>query len=396
MKVEVLTTQKALLDALRQLGTWAESISIVSAWAGAAHGTADHWSAIPAAKLERALIGTQFAQTEPWVMRELHQRGVLRLRYDLGSTFHPKLVLGQRNGNVRAIVGSSNFTVGGYGRNTELNLLLRGTASDSPLAALQEFVDTQWDHDDTFVVPDAAWLDIYEAKWRKRISTPTLPLPQGVKPGLDDLEDLSWREYYALIKDQHGRPLGGGALLVFGRRDSYLYEIRGSRRAFGATPRFQDMDLEDRLFALGLGQSSGAMGRMKGAGKAVSVVMKKPSLVGRYLDLVPVTGPVSESEALAALEGMCSMDRFSLGVASRLLAAKRPDLFLPINAANKVAIRALIGAAPGRPSTYLALHKRLWATPWFQESEPVGKKQRSIWRGRVALLDAVLYDGRGS
>jgi hypothetical protein len=30
--------------------------------------------------------------------------------------------------------------------------------------------------------------------------------------------------------------------------------------------------------------------------------------------------------------------------------------------------------------------------PWFNESEPDNEHQRRVWRVRVAILDAVMYD----
>lgn len=396
MDVQVITTSSELLRETRRLGAWASKIDLVSAWASTAAGTANHWTALPTAKITRALLGTQFAQTEPWVIRELDARGVLRLRYDLGSTFHPKLIVATKGKQVRAILGSSNFTLGGFGRNTEINLLLSGQSSEDALARLMSFVDDQWEHDDSFEVPDAAWLAAYEAKWRSRIHTPALPTPLGIRPHLADLEDMSWSEYYALIEAQHGRPLRSGPLLVFGSADSYFYEMRGASEAFARHRRFADMPLEDRVFAMGLGESTGYFGRMAGAGMARSIVMNEPHRVGEHLDRIPNGEEVGADLLLSVTEGLCSMQRFSLGVASRLLVAKRPDLFLPLNKANKVAVRKLAGSAPSNPRSYVALHRKLWATPWFQSDEPSGKKQRTVWRGRVGLLDAVLYDGRGS
>ena len=36
--------------------------------------------------------------------------------------------------------------------------------------------------------------------------------------------------------------------------------------------------------------------------------------------------------------------------------------------------------------------KRIWSMPWFNSAEPDDAHERRVWRVRVAILDAVMYD----
>jgi hypothetical protein len=49
-----------------------------------------------------------------------------------GSTYHPKLYLGRKAGQLEAVIGSANLT-GGLWTNVEAAVSLRGHASDVPL-----------------------------------------------------------------------------------------------------------------------------------------------------------------------------------------------------------------------------------------------------------------------
>ncbi len=180
MRIEVLWRPGMLRDAAAGLGHWATDLRIAYAWATASGGAALHWQGLPMSRVSRALIGIHFAQTEPWALRQLAEvPDRLRVVEDTEGVFHPKLMLGVRAGVARAIVGSSNFTSGGFGSNTELNLLVEGARDEGPLADLIEFFDVAWGGPLAFE-PDGAWIDRYERMYADR---PQPPRPTG-GPGL--------------------------------------------------------------------------------------------------------------------------------------------------------------------------------------------------------------------
>lgn len=54
------------------------------------------------------------------MLRELHARQVLRVVEDTEGVFHPKILIATKGREARVLVGSSNFTSGGFGANTEI------------------------------------------------------------------------------------------------------------------------------------------------------------------------------------------------------------------------------------------------------------------------------------
>ncbi|MEX2387726.1 MAG: hypothetical protein WD534_07600 [Phycisphaeraceae bacterium] len=84
----------------------------------------------------------------------------------------------------------------------------------------------------------------------------------------------------------------------------------------------------------------------------------------------------------------------AIGAASRLLCVKRPDLFLPANAASFEGIALAFGVWPDRIDRYLQIIERIWSFPWFVAREPDDEKEKRVWRARVALLDAMFYEGQ--
>lgn len=224
LTTKLLVTTREALIALEQLTSWADSIKLAYAWASSDRGAAAHWKALPLAKVSRAVIGTHFAQTEPFVLRELRRCGVLRVFADIGGVFHPKVMVGSKGTERRALVGSSNFTASGFGANRELNLLLEGAAHEEAVAGIERHIDELWADPQAFA-PDNTWFEQYERIHGARPEPQQVP--QGPKALLSaDLE----------IKPSWFTPAGGGHGISLGV--DVLQELRlegeGTARMFVA------------------------------------------------------------------------------------------------------------------------------------------------------------------
>jgi len=92
---------------------------------------------------------------------------VLRVVADTGGVFHPKLIVGVKGREARALIGSSNLTLGGFAGNTEVNVLLSGHVDGPELQRLAGFLDDQWSHPRAFA-PDDVWFDQYERLYENR------------------------------------------------------------------------------------------------------------------------------------------------------------------------------------------------------------------------------------
>ena len=144
LTAHAIVTPKELAATLSDAFTWAEEIRMAYAWASSSNGRAEHWRLLPLRKLKQVVIGLHFAQTEPFVLKALRSLGVLRVARDTAGVFHPKVFVAVSGDIARVIVGSSNFTTGGFSTNTEANVMLVGPRADPAIEKLISFVDLVW------------------------------------------------------------------------------------------------------------------------------------------------------------------------------------------------------------------------------------------------------------
>jgi hypothetical protein len=396
--VTVLSNSAQTLAALRSLTTWADDLYLAYAWASSDRGRAEHWGVLPIRKIRKAVIGVHFAQTEPFVLEALSKRrDILRVVEDTAGVYHPKVIVGTKGDNAIALLGSSNFTLGGFAGNTELNVLLEGPHGNPALSEIIKFVEALWSAPRS-IVPNSDWIALYTTAYKQRQHPQPVPRPASWTPIVARQQDLDvgWSEYYALIKAQDQRILANRAqIYVFDHpaSGSYLEEAEASRRLFEMYPVFRAMPSEAREHVAGFGRSSsGYFGRMAVAGKFVALVSADPQALGQFLDPIPLAGDISLEQVKNCLTGLTSQYGVSLGAASRLLCMKRQDRFVPYNSANLARIREIFGRARWSIAGYLDLHERIWSFQWFRTTEPEDENERRVWHARVALLDSIVYE----
>lgn len=93
----------------------------------------------------RLLVTTVFGKTTAEALRmAARERAALRiLNPGRRSTYHPKLYMGRRGGQARAVIGSANLTNGLY-NNVELAVALEGRADEGPLAEAWAWAEARW------------------------------------------------------------------------------------------------------------------------------------------------------------------------------------------------------------------------------------------------------------
>lgn len=93
-------------------------------------------------KISTLVVGLDFYTTAPEFLESL--RPVVRIgRASQGGTFQPKLYLFEGAHECCCVIGSSNFTSGGFANNAELNVCVEGVPSDSFFRDVRGFVDQQ-------------------------------------------------------------------------------------------------------------------------------------------------------------------------------------------------------------------------------------------------------------
>ncbi len=152
------------------------------------------------------------------------------------------------------------------------------------------------------------------------------------------------------------------------------------------------MPVDQRKVVTGWGDTARRyLGSMAGAGYFKQIVLNSPEDIAAGLDGIPLKGDVSLLQAEACLSRVLSLHGIGMGTATRLLAAKRSDFFLPTTSANKEQVRRCFNERSNARG-YLHLLEYVWCVPWFHAPEPTVTGERRVWHARVALLDVLFYE----
>lgn len=392
MKTQVLADTESLNAAVAQLADWADTIRFAYAWMST---DCPAWSQVPDEKITESVVGAHFAQTDPAVFEHVLAEGLVddvAVLINGKGTFHPKVIVGIRGKRARAIVGSSNFTRGGFDQNTELNLLLSGKLESALFGDLLSFIDDQWFEADWL---DEAWVRDYRERHARRPKRAPNP-PRPSSPDRDraaDFLSVEWSSYFELVTSQFTRDDDElPTLNLFDGRQSYMAEVVACAEAFAQAPSFADLTPDQRSLIAGVKGSNGSFGGTR-HGRCTSMLRDEPEAIAALLDEIPSTGEVDLRTARDYLAGAMAMRHVGITTATRLLAMKRPDRFLVINKANRPRLERLFGQRVTDADAYAALIERIWAFPWANAERPVGPAEEDVvWRARVAFLDVAVYD----
>lgn len=142
------------------------------------------------------LVGLDRRISEPEALLMLHRLSHDQPKLDLycyvsrsqAELYHPKVYLTRNEQESTAIVGSSNLTAGGLGRNVEVNVAITGLPHDEAIADMYEAYQ-RLKFAPQRVTPDADYLQLYKELFAKdkrqhrkaRAETATRELEQAFK-----------------------------------------------------------------------------------------------------------------------------------------------------------------------------------------------------------------------
>ena len=127
---------------------------------------------------------------------------------------------------------------------------------------------------------------------------------------------------------------------------------------------------------------------------------RRPEGLSAALDLIPAEGEVSQRDydryVARFLQSFADAESDRVGAlpsASRLLAMKRPDVFVCVSNGNKPLLCENFGVLRStlQLDTYWqTIVEPMMQTDWWNVPPPTEQVERAVWEGRAALLD-VLY-----
>ena len=350
------------------------------------------------AKIRAVTFGLAFAQTDPKLVKSLVGKGGCYVVTKFPSgVFHPKVYAFRSGKRAAAIVGSANFTHGGLGKNHEACVLVKGSVQDKMLADTFSFTERSASVGER-VTEELA--NRYRLGCKRAARNPGPPRDPLAKVPQFKLVKWDWNKYVRKVRTSDHHNI-----------DESLGLLRTAQAWLSGVSSFRDLSALERKAIAGiigdreklaskeLNQRWGYFGSMKGFGVLKKLVAENDPSLARAVDSIPQKGEVTKEH----------FDRFfrlfvkafanyskagGVATASRLLAMKRPDVFLCISKSNKVKADEDMGFA----KTTLNL-ENYWnkvvevirASVWYNIDKPE-KRNAQLWEYRAAMLDAIFYD----
>ncbi|WP_158544936.1 phospholipase D-like domain-containing protein [Dyella monticola] len=314
--------------------------------------------------------------------------------------FHPKVYAFELEAEVEVYVGSSNLTGAGLSKNHECGIFIRAESTHSKLQQFLNYIDERFDEAS---VLDADFITAYKAN-KKRVKDAEDELKKftRIAPArraknsftTTHAQDLRWKEFVTKVKND-----------TVGAFDMRLDMLGRIHKWFASGRSFQEFTLGERKRVTGIIFPSkpknidwGLFGQMTANGGFYDVLDDHTNIISMALDKIPLYEPVKWSHYDDFWTCFSLIPQASdgwIGLATRLLAMKRPDEFVCLTRKNKQGVCGYLGA----PYSTMTL-KNYWEriiekvriTPWYLKKEPRDPLERKIWHCRTALLDAIYYD----
>ncbi|HZQ92382.1 MAG TPA: phospholipase D-like domain-containing protein [Terriglobales bacterium] len=402
MRTRMLDSTTELAQVFRKWCLLAENIRVVTAWATTDCSICNCLSDARG-KIATMVVGLDFYTTSPDFLRQF--RSVIRIGDALnGGTFHPKLYVFQNGDRFCCVIGSSNFTSGGFGNNSELNVCIEGATSEPFFKQISAYIDEQEKNSEPLTKPEITdyrkqFEKLRTARTRLAKFHPTQAAKTKAKEriqresaGEEPPEQLNktWPEFVGLIlAPKRRKRIDGGK----GGEPDYLQTAERCQKLFAQHGTLAKMPASDRQFVGGTSHEGGWFGSMRGAGYFKQKLNQNPASLDAALDHIPRTGKISKA-VYDRFADAYQWERAGVATASRLLAMKRPDLFICIDSKNRSSVAEAFGVSALSLQSfdgYWSLMQRIWHCPWWRAPRPQHALERRIWDARVALLDSVYY-----
>lgn len=375
-------------------------MSFATAWASTEHPAFQNLLEYQE-KIQHSTIGLHFYQTDPEVLAQLQHNKNARFILQTNGVFHPKLYLFWNTPTDWVLLsGSANFTNGAFnGNNRETMLLIKGESANF-FQEISRFLKN--DCFDNAVEIGDEQIEHYRTLYHQR-QKPLQTLSNRYLAGNKHSEmgksilstnilTYSWEKYFKTIQQDKNHSFKD-------RLDLLAYV----KKVFQDNAKFLSIDSEIRKLISGLPNNArtgknldyGWFGSTKSNGNFSRKINTGNPKIAQAIDLIPLTGDVSKHDFLE-YNKVFRQAGFNnpIGVATRLLIMKRPDLFFCFNGANKEKICAELDLPKNLNAEryWDEILLRIYDTAWFNSSRPQNTIKQQAWDGRVALIDCIYYE----
>jgi hypothetical protein len=224
----------------------------------------------------------------------------------------------------------------------------------------------------------------------------------------NDLSTLSWEDYFKKLN--YNSDLMGNDVTpsYFAERIALLGYVKNKFKndsdfqAFHPYVKKLIAGTNDTLFntEFDLNLNGKLFGIMAAAGRFSNRINKEDQYIGIALKCIPSEGEVNEKMYENYLaEFRNAFERYNyrgygLGVTTRLLAMKRPDMFICINNANKQSIRKIFGDID-KNNYWKSVVEPIQNMKWYKKPENINsmcEQELLVFECRAAMLDTLIYN----
>ncbi len=402
--MKLITKPNLLKDTFLTLQSNYKQYYWTTAWAGVGSEPFDQLN-LYSKRIKQIVVGLHFYQTHPdFIARFLSHEGVRFIKQPAG-TFHPKLFLFYNSYDDWALLtGSNNFTLEAFSRNTEVAVLVESTDSGSGpiLKQALSFIEDQWTAATTFGADELA---DYREMWKKQTrNIQSLSGQYGNKSKQSPrpafqvaVMTMSWAEFIKKVRTEHAHPMV-----------ERLSVIELASSLFQKVNSFKDLNPDERKFIAGLpnnipgGLDWGYFGSMKGFGVFAKEVGQNNDFISKALDEIPLSGQITKSHYdgfmqtfLQTFQNASKNIENPIASATRLLAMKRPDVFVCFDSKNRVQLCNHFGIKQADvtiESYWDIIVARIMDSEWWVNPKPANRQEQKVSEARAAFLDALYYE----
>lgn len=391
--MKLLTTTREIEKEFKRLIKTYPEFYWASAWAGVGFDCFNELKRNKG-KIKKIVIGTVSDNTNPdFIKTFMKTKNVRFIKNQRKGTFHPKIYLFQNSqGNWEMLIGSMNFTKGGFFDNTEvLALITRSDDKDNIYEKAKRIIENSWEIGNYFSEEE---LEQYKIAWKnkQRLSGKYGRGRSGRPINRVEIMNTSWDGYVGRLRAEDARDTLYQRLALLGR----------ANELFRQYVKFSSMSDVDRKRIAGFWerQPDGInwlfFGSMKGKGTFKNRINNNDQYISLALDKIPLEGEVTKKHYENYIREFRNVfpEGNWIATSSRLLAIKRPDVFICFCNKNKRLLCREFGIRQ-----YEMTYERYWDeiierikdSDWWNSHQPEDETEKKMWTGRAALLDAIYY-----
>jgi hypothetical protein len=345
-------------------------------------------------KIDKLIVGLHFYQTHPNFIRQYMEHPRVRFNPQTNDLFHSKIYLFYNTDqDWAAIIGSSNFTDSAFHKNYEANVLVTSSDSDAidNYKRLRAYIAEIWDECKSFTKEDLkAYERCYQAQASKHDSLKMSLKDKDKAFNTAPIQLMEWSTFYEeVIRD----PGIEARLSILDKAQKLLShsfcnltddEKRCLAGLQSDMPEMKDVDWK-------------YFGSMTGAGNYSHAIVKDLKLQ-IAIDIIPINGKVTKDQFDKYCSEYKKLYKNPLGCATRLLAMKRPDLFVCVDSKNKTELCKAFAIPESRLTIdnywdliVEPLQKALWVNSKLEGANP---RELKVKKYQIALLDSLYYKGK--